>query len=185
VGSYHGRLVCLSRTLTVLILGETVIGTWPAIPENHSLRLTITDIPQIAARRSIKSSIRIMLVLKWLSVITLAALAAAAELADTDVPELVIDKTYVPADCTVKAQKGDKLHVHYVGGVSFFVRWPSLNLCLLSRLGSSQMATRLTRGAHIPRVSPRDQPTNFDTYAASIATPYHSPVRHNVDPSEG
>jgi hypothetical protein len=172
--------------LTVLILGETVIGTWPAIPENHSLRLTITDIPQIATRRSIKSSIRIMLVLKWLSVITLAALAAAAELADTDVPELVIDKTYIPADCRVKAQKGDKLHVHYVCGISILVAcWSSLNLCLLSRPGSSQVATRLTRGAHIPRVSLRDQPTNFDTYAASIATPYHSPVRHTIDPSEG
>ena len=57
------------------------------------------------------------MLLKWLSVITLAAFAAAAELADTDVPELVIDKTYIPADCTVKAQKGDKIRVHYVSGV--------------------------------------------------------------------
>ena len=56
-----------------------------------------------------------MLVLKWLSVLALAAFAAAA---DTDVPELVIDRTFIPADCTVKSQKGDKIRVHYVGGVS-------------------------------------------------------------------
>jgi hypothetical protein len=59
-----------------------------------------------------------MLVLKWLSVLALAAFAAAADIADTDVPELVIDKTYIPTDCTVKSKKGDKIRVHYVGGVS-------------------------------------------------------------------
>lgn len=53
-----------------------------------------------------------------MSVLALAAFAAAA---DTDVPELVIDKTHVPADCTVKSGKGDKIRVHYVGGVSLFV----------------------------------------------------------------
>jgi len=51
-----------------------------------------------------------MLVLKWLSVLTLAAFAASS-----DVPELVIDKTYVPADCTLKTRKGDKIRVHYTG----------------------------------------------------------------------
>jgi hypothetical protein len=61
------------------------------------------------------------MLLKWLSVLILAAFAAA-ELADTDVPELVIDKTYIPADCTVKAQKGDKIRVHYVSGVPPLVR---------------------------------------------------------------
>jgi len=55
-----------------------------------------------------------MLALKWLSVLALAAFAAAA---DTDVPELVIDKTYVPTDCGVKSSKGDKIRVHYVGGI--------------------------------------------------------------------
>jgi hypothetical protein len=59
-----------------------------------------------------------MLALKLLSVLALAAFAAAA---DTDVTELVIDKTYVPADCTVKSTKGDKIRVHYVGGVSLFI----------------------------------------------------------------
>jgi len=59
-----------------------------------------------------------MLVLKWLSVLAFAAFAAA-DIADTDVPELVIDKTYVPTDCTVKTKKGDPIRVHYVGGISF------------------------------------------------------------------
>ena len=55
-----------------------------------------------------------MLVLKWLSVLALTAFAAAADAPNTDVPELVIDKTYVPTDCTVKSAKGDKIRVHYV-----------------------------------------------------------------------
>ena len=60
-----------------------------------------------------------MLVFKWLSVLALAAFAAA-DTVGTDVPELVIDKTYVPEDCTVKSKKGDKIEVHYVGGISLF-----------------------------------------------------------------
>jgi len=59
-----------------------------------------------------------MLVLKLLSVLALAAFAAAVE---TDVPELIIDKTYVPADCAVKSKKGDAIRVHYVGVVSLLV----------------------------------------------------------------
>jgi len=59
-----------------------------------------------------------MLVLKLLSALALAAFAAAVE---TDVPELIIDKTYVPADCTVKSKKGDGIRVHYVGVVSLLV----------------------------------------------------------------
>jgi len=55
-----------------------------------------------------------MFVLKWLSVLALASFAAA-DTAGTDVQELVIDKTYVPADCTVKSKKGDKIQVHYTG----------------------------------------------------------------------
>jgi len=58
-----------------------------------------------------------MLILKWLSVLALAAFAAAEDVG-TDIPELLIDKTYVPTDCTVKSKKGDKIQVHYVGGVS-------------------------------------------------------------------
>ena len=53
-----------------------------------------------------------------MSVLAFAAFAAAADIADTDVPELVIDKTYVPTDCTVKSKKGDPIRVHYVGGIS-------------------------------------------------------------------
>ncbi|KAF9652973.1 hypothetical protein BDM02DRAFT_2412563 [Thelephora ganbajun] len=56
-----------------------------------------------------------MLILKLLSALVLAAFAASAELADTDVPELVIDQTYVPTDCTVKTKEGDKIRVHYTG----------------------------------------------------------------------
>lgn len=58
-----------------------------------------------------------MLVLKWFSILALAAFAAADTIGK-DVPELVIDKTYVPADCTVKSKKGDKIRVHYVRGIS-------------------------------------------------------------------
>ena len=60
-----------------------------------------------------------MLVLKWLSVLAFAAFAAAS-IGENDVPELVIDKTHVPADCTVTSKKGDKIQVHYVGGISLF-----------------------------------------------------------------
>jgi len=58
-----------------------------------------------------------MLILKWLSVIALAAFAAAED-PSTDIPELLIDKIYVPTDCSVQAKKGDKIQVHYVGGIS-------------------------------------------------------------------
>jgi len=71
-------------------------------------------------RRTAESSTIIMLALKWLSVLALAAFAAAA---DTDVPELVIDKTYVPTECTVKSGKGDKIRVHYVSVSLFPVVW--------------------------------------------------------------
>jgi len=49
-----------------------------------------------------------MLVLKWLSLLALATFTAA------DVPELIVDKTYVPENCTVKSAKGDGILVHYV-----------------------------------------------------------------------
>ena len=58
-----------------------------------------------------------MLILKWLSVLALAAFAAAGG-SSTDIPELLIDKVYIPTDCPVQAKKGDKIQVHYVGGVS-------------------------------------------------------------------
>ena len=71
-----------------------------------------------------------MLALKWLSVLALAALAAST---GTDVPELSIDKTYVPTDCPAKSQKGDKIRVHYVSRdlqtvPNSFSDRPSLNL---------------------------------------------------------
>ena len=70
-----------------------------------------------------------MLVLKWLSVLAFAAFAAAA---DTDVPELVIDKTHVPADCTVKTARGDKIRVHYVSNVSLFIMFLTIANPLLT-----------------------------------------------------
>ena len=51
-----------------------------------------------------------MRILGCLSVLILA-LAVVAEDAPT---ELKIDTTYVPDDCKVKSQNGDKLQVHYV-----------------------------------------------------------------------
>ena len=64
-----------------------------------------------------ESSVRIMLAFKWLSLLALTAFAA------TDVPELVVDKTYVPADCTVRSVKGDKIRVSYVSGISLLIMW--------------------------------------------------------------
>lgn len=89
-------------------------------------------VQHIVTRRFIKSSTRIMLVLKWLSVLTLAAFATA-NIADTDVPELIIDKTYVPAGCMMKTSRGDKIRVHYVGGVSLFVVRLTVTKLLLNR----------------------------------------------------
>ena len=82
-----------------------------------------------------------MLTLKWLSVLALAAFAAAA---DTDVPELVIDKTYVPTDCTAKSAKGDKIRVHYVS-VAFLpvARWSTVTEPLLDRQTHQRQQVRL------------------------------------------
>ncbi|KAI0779403.1 hypothetical protein C8Q74DRAFT_1199146 [Fomes fomentarius] len=52
-----------------------------------------------------------MRVLSCLSVLLLA-LAVVAEDAPT---ELKIDRTYIPEDCKVTSQKGDRLHMHYTG----------------------------------------------------------------------
>lgn len=131
-----------------------------------------------------------MLALKWLSVLALAALAAAADVVDTDVPELVIDKTYVPANCTVKSAKGDWMRVHYVGAASFLVVWFTVTEPLpILQTG------KLTNGnkfdsRYVLWASLRDSPAEFDAYSATItATNHgparHSPVRHNVEPSRG
>ncbi|KAG7098401.1 hypothetical protein E1B28_000360 [Marasmius oreades] len=44
-----------------------------------------------------------------------ALLFSVAALAAEPPKELVIETTHTPADCTVKAQKGDKIEVHYTG----------------------------------------------------------------------
>jgi len=86
-----------------------------------------------------------MLALKWLSLLTLAAFATA------DVPELVIDKTYVPTNCTVKSAKGDEIRVQYVSVASFLIAvWLTftevLNLYLSCRPVNSPTVTSLTQG---------------------------------------
>ena len=105
-------------------------GGVPAIPGDYTPCLTVTirfprsrkgmlvEVHKCRDTSVIESSTKIMLTLKWLSVLALAIFAAAADVASTDVPELVIDKTYIPADCPVRSAKGDKIRVHYVGGVS-------------------------------------------------------------------
>ena len=50
--------------------------------------------------------------LSWLSVLVLAWVVAAKD--SSEVTELKIDTTYTPEDCTVTAQKGDSIKVHYV-----------------------------------------------------------------------
>ena len=50
-------------------------------------------------------------VLGCVSVLMLALAAVANDAAPT---ELQIDRTYVPEDCKVTAQNGDRLQVHYV-----------------------------------------------------------------------
>ena len=122
--------VCLG---TLTGVGFRSTGDWdlPAIPENYTLCLTITTgfprsqswIKRVVTRRTAESLTRIMLVLQWLSVLALAAFAAASDAANTDVPELVIDRTYVPTDCTVKSTKGDKIRVHYVSVSFLSVVW--------------------------------------------------------------
>ena len=53
-----------------------------------------------------------MQLLRWLSVFAFGLLVSAEQ---QPLPkELDIKTTYKPSDCTVKAQKGDPIKVHYV-----------------------------------------------------------------------
>ena len=101
----------------------------------------------VARPRESEPLTRIMLALKWLSLLTLAAFAVA------DVPELVIDKTYVPANCTVKSAKGDEIHVQYVSVASPLIAvrltvTKLLNLNLSSRPVNSPTVTSSTQGMY-------------------------------------
>ena len=50
--------------------------------------------------------------LSWLSLLALAGAVAAKSSAE--VTDLGIETTYKPEDCTVTAEKGDRIKVHYV-----------------------------------------------------------------------
>jgi hypothetical protein len=53
-----------------------------------------------------------MQLLQWLSVFAFGLLVSAEQ--QSAPKELDIKTTYTPSDCTVKAQKGDPIKVHYV-----------------------------------------------------------------------
>lgn len=57
------------------------------------------------------------LTMRWLLVTIAAAFAGLAAASESPEPptELVIETTFTPEDCTVKAAKGDKISVHYTG----------------------------------------------------------------------
>ncbi|CDO75951.1 hypothetical protein BN946_scf184914.g1 [Trametes cinnabarina] len=55
-----------------------------------------------------------MFVMRILGFISVLALALVVVAQDTPT-ELKIDTTYVPADCKLKSQNGDRLKVHYSG----------------------------------------------------------------------
>ena len=52
-----------------------------------------------------------MQLLNWLPSLLFIAMAVVAREPPT---ELQIETTYLPADCSVKAEKGDSIQVHYV-----------------------------------------------------------------------
>ncbi len=51
---------------------------------------------------------------RWLSVLAFGLLVSAEQQPESPPKELDIKTTYTPSDCTVKAQKGDPIKVHYV-----------------------------------------------------------------------
>jgi hypothetical protein len=55
-----------------------------------------------------------MQLLQWLPVFVFGLLASAEQQQQSTPKELEIKTTYTPSDCSVKAQKGDPIKVHYV-----------------------------------------------------------------------
>jgi hypothetical protein len=54
--------------------------------------------------------------MRFFSILSVLALGLAAYAESGEQPtELKIETTYMPPECPVSAQKGDSLHVHYVG----------------------------------------------------------------------
>jgi hypothetical protein len=62
-------------------------------------------------RTRLRTSTFIMQPLQWFSVIVFGLLVSAQQ---SPPKELEIKTTYTPSDCTVKAQNGDAIMVHYV-----------------------------------------------------------------------
>jgi FK506-binding protein 2 len=60
-----------------------------------------------------------MQLLKWVSVLAFGLLVSAEQ--QSQPKELDIKTTYTPSDCTVKAQKGDPIKVHYVRFTVYYV----------------------------------------------------------------
>ncbi len=56
--------------------------------------------------------------LQWISVFAVGLLVSAEQQSPPP-NELDIKTTYAPSDCTVKAQKGDPIKVHYVRFIPF------------------------------------------------------------------
>ncbi|KAG6874520.1 FK506-binding protein 2B [Termitomyces sp. Mi166 len=68
-----------------------------------------TLFPRVHAHSSVQTAMRL---LYWFPLL----FAAAAYAADAEPPtELVIETTYKPEGCTINAQKGDQIQVHYTG----------------------------------------------------------------------
>ncbi|KDQ21692.1 hypothetical protein BOTBODRAFT_26123 [Botryobasidium botryosum FD-172 SS1] len=53
--------------------------------------------------------------LKWISGLVLAVLLPLASANSQDVDELSVKVDYLPTDCPVKTEKGDKVEMHYTG----------------------------------------------------------------------
>lgn len=59
--------------------------------------------------------------MQFLSLLSVLAVAALAASDPTPPAELVIDRTFIPDSCTVTAEKGDKIEVHYVRADCFIL----------------------------------------------------------------
>ena len=80
-----------------------------------------------------------MQLLRWVSVFAFGLLVSA-EQQQPQPKELEIKTTHTPSDCTVKAQKGDPIKVHYV---RFYICFPHTPRCVLMRYPSRTHTDRI------------------------------------------